>query len=42
MEMTIGMGCFRTDAKYAKCDHEIFEHGEPPLARHASADDRRL
>jgi hypothetical protein len=42
MEMTIGVGCFGADAKYAKRDHEIFEHGEPPLAHHANAKGRLL
>jgi hypothetical protein len=40
MEMAIGLGCFRPDAKYAKYDHEIFEHGEPPLAHHADRNGR--
>jgi len=42
MEMTIGVGCFRADAKYAKYDHQIFEHGEPPLAHYAANNRRSL
>jgi hypothetical protein len=42
MEMTIGVGRFRADAKYAKYDHQIFQHGEPPLAHHANGSGRSL
>jgi hypothetical protein len=40
MEMAIGAGWIRADAKYAKYNHKIFEHGGPSLAHQADGNGR--